>query len=191
MASRTGGKSLALIYAQALYEAALEAKALEQVGAELKALREMLRRHPRFEGFLESPVISFDAKRKAIESSFEKFTKITRNFLLVLVDRKRTGLLETIVTAFVEYSNQKAGIAAVRVHSARKLEESERTRLVKVLSGKLGLTIELEERVRPELLGGLVLLHEDKMWDASVRHALDNMVGKFEALKLATIKWSE
>src|ERR1041384_3680413 len=99
MASKTGNKSLAAIYANALYEAAADAKAVEQVGAELKMLRVLTVRAPKLERLLVSPTVSFDEKRKVIEGAFGSFAQITRNFLLVLIDRKRAQLLNTIKTS--------------------------------------------------------------------------------------------
>ncbi|HYG73528.1 MAG TPA: ATP synthase F1 subunit delta [Planctomycetota bacterium] len=191
MAGKSGSKALAAIYAEALYEAAKESGSVDQVTAELKLLRILLVKAPKLEKLLESPTISFEEKRKVIEGTFKHLSKVTRNFLLVLVDRKRAHLIGTIVSAFIETMNKKAGIAAVDVHTARPLDLEEREQLKTLLSKKLNKTVNLNESVKPELLGGLVLIHEDKMWDRSTRHALDQMVEKMEGLKLATIKWTD
>jgi len=191
MASKSGTKSLAAIYAQALYEAAEQAQLLEQVSAELNDFSVMLQKLPKLERFLVSPVISFAEKRKVIDGALAGYSKIMRNFLLVLVERKRAAILAPILVEFTNFSNRKASKAEVQVHTAVALESSEREKLRGVLSGKLGKSISLTERVRPELLGGMVLIHEDKMWDASLQHSLKKLMGGMESLKLAQIKWSE
>lgn len=184
MANKTGNKALAAIYAEALYEAAQSANVLEQVKAELVALREVIARSPKLEGMLVSPTISFENKRKVIDTTFAKFSKITRNFLTVLVDRKRATVLDTVATEFQSLANKKAGIARVDVKSARALDAGEREKLESLLKKRLNKTIELHEHVHPELLGGLVLQHEDRLWDASVVHVLGRMVEKMEELKV-------
>jgi len=191
MASKTGNKSHATIYANALYEAAADAGALEQVAAELKMLRVLIHRVPKLERLLVSPTISFEDKRKVIEGTFTTLSKTTRNFLLVLIDRKRAQLLDAVAESFAAVANAKSGIAAVEVQTARALEADEREKLQSVLAKKLNKKINLNEKVRPELLGGMVLLHEDKMWDASVAHALKEAVGRLEGLKLTAVKWAE
>jgi F-type H+-transporting ATPase subunit delta len=184
VANKTGNKALAAIYAEALYEAAQSANALEQVKAELVALREIIARSPKLEGMLVSPTVSFENKRKVIDTTFAKFSKITRNFLTVLVDRKRATVLDTVATEFQSLANKKAGIARVDVKSARALDAGEREKLESLLKKRLNKTIELHEHVQPELLGGLVLQHEDRLWDASVVHVLGRMVEKMEELKV-------
>ena len=184
MANKTGNKALAAIYAEALYEAAQSANVLEQVKAELVALREIIARSPKLEGMLVSPTVTFENKRKVIDTTFAKFSKITRNFLTVLVDRKRATVLDTVATEFQSLANKKAGIARVDVKSARALDAGEREKLESLLKKRLNKTIELHEHVHPELLGGLVLQHEDRLWDASVVHVLGRMVEKMEELKV-------
>lgn len=191
MASKTGNKSLATVYAHALYEAAEQAGVLEQVTAELKMLRVLVHKAPKLEKLLISPTVSFNDKRKVIEGTFTNLSKITRNFLLVLVDKKRAGLLDLIAETFAEVANEKSGVAAVEVQTARTLEADEREKLQALLTKKLSKKVNLNEKVRPELLGGMVLLHEDKMWDASLAHSLKEAVGRLEGLKLQSVKWGE
>lgn len=191
MAKKAASKSLATIYATALYEAAVEGGALERVAAEVLAIRELLHKAPEVERFLISPTIDFANKRKAIEAGFSEFSKITTNFLLVLVDKGRAGVFDAIVHEFIDTMNRKEGIAEVQVHSARELADAEKARLIDVLAKKLSKKIKLDERVKPELLGGLVLIHEDKMWDGSVKYALERMIEKMDEVKLTTVKWHE
>jgi F-type H+-transporting ATPase subunit delta len=133
---------------------------------------------------LVSPTVTFENKRKVIDTTFAKFSKITRNFLTVLVDRKRATVLDTVATEFQSLANKKAGIARVDVKSARALDAGEREKLESLLKKRLNKTIDLHEHVHPELLGGLVLQHEDRLWDASVVHVLGRMVEKMEELKV-------
>ena len=191
MGSKSADRPVAAIYAQALYEAAQESGALAQVSSELDALRGVMLQAPRLELFLQTPTVAFADKRKLIESAFSAFSLITQNFLLVLVGHQRAHLFESAAQAYTRYSNEKAGIASVEVQSARELEEDERARLIGMLEQKLKLHISLVERVRPELLGGLVLRHEDRLWDRSLSHALFGMHEKMAEMKLVSLKWKE
>ena len=190
MASKNADRPVAAIYAQALYEAAKGAGLLDEVTGELKALRAMLAKAPKLESFLVSPTIAFGEKRKIIESAFQSFSKITQNFLLVVVERQRANLLEAVIEIFEKFADEKAGMTAVEVHSARELEEDERNQLTQVLGRKLKRQIRLKERVDPALLGGLVLRHEDRVWDLTLSHALAGMQEKMADLKVS-LKWKE
>src|SRR5437773_10008183 len=100
MASTSSNRPLAAIYAQALYEAAEAAHALEQVGAEVAGLNEALKKDRRFAEFFESPTISFEAKRKVLDEALKGHSVITRNLLLVITERGRSQIFGEIVEAF-------------------------------------------------------------------------------------------
>ena len=191
MANKSSNKPLANIYAQALYEAAVEAGAQEQVGVELAGLAGALKNDAKFAEFFESPTIAFESKRKVVEEALKGYSAITRNFLLVLTARGRSAFFSQIVESFTEYAERQAGIAAVEVTSARTLDADEREKLLQVLGNKLGCKIKLNERVNPELIGGMVVVHEDKMWDSSLRHKLDGAVRSMEELKTSAVKWGD
>jgi len=189
MASNSSNKPLAAIYAQALLEAAQAVNSVEQVAAEVGGLNEALKKDKRFAEFFESPTISFDQKRKVLDAALAGHSAITRNLLLVVTERGRSAIFPEIVDAYNEYIEKKAGIASVEVTSASPLQEYERDRLVHTLGGKLGKKIKLTERVNPELIGGMVVVHGDKMWDGSLRSKLNVAVHKMEELQTAAVKW--
>jgi len=164
---------------------------VDPVAAELKLLRQLIEKSPKLERLLESPVVSFGEKRKVIEGTFGHFSKVTQSFLLVLIERRRAPILSGVVDSYIQVVNHKAGVAAVEVQTARPLEQDERESIKALLSKKLNKTVNLNESVHPDLLGGMVLIHEDTMWDRSVKNALKTMIGKMEGLKLATIKWAD
>ena len=48
----------------------------------------------------------------------------------------------------------------------------------------------LEERVNPDLMGGLILVHGDKMWDSSLRRKLNDAIAAME-IKISAVRWTE
>jgi len=190
MANNSTNKPLAAIYGQALFEAARNANVQDRVAAELVCLTEMLHKDARIGIFLGTPVIAFADKRKVIETSFASFSAITRNFLLVIAERGRSVMLDMIVESYTEFANQTANIAVVEVGTARPLDADERERVAKVMGEKLKKTIKLTEHVNPELMGGMVLIHEDKMWDGSLRRKLDDAIKTMD-IKTTAVKWTE
>lgn len=190
MANKGTNKPLAAIYAQALFEAAAGAGVQERVASELSGLKDILHKDARIGIFLETPTIAFLDKRKVIDASFANFTAVTRNFLLVIAERGRGSMLDQIVDAYTEFANRTAGIAKVEVQSARALAVEERARVSEVMAKKLNKKIVLSERVNPDLIGGMVLVHDDKMWDGSLRRTLDDAIKTME-IKTNLVKWTE
>jgi ATP synthase F1 delta subunit len=191
MAKKSGNTTLAAIYAQALHEAAHEAGVLAQVSTEVLTLGEIVAKSPEVEAFLISPTIAFENKRAVIDAAFSAFSQVTRHFLLVLVDRSRAVNLGAIVSEFIRFSQHREGVAEVQVQSARPLQGDESSRISALMAGKLKKKILLREKVRPELLGGMVVIHDGKMWDSSIANGLKQMAERMESLKLTTIKWTE
>lgn len=190
MSNNGTNKPLAAIYGQALFEAARDANQQDQVAAELVSLRDMLHKDARIGIFLESPVIAFGEKRKVIDSSFAKYSAVTRNFLLVMAERSRATMIDQIVEAYNDFKNFTANIATVDVRTARPLEADEREKVSKTMQEKLKKTIRLNEHVDPELIGGMVIIHDDKMWDSSLRRKLNDAIKTMD-IKTNLVKWSE
>ena len=190
MAHNGTNKPLAAIYGQALFEAARDAGIQERVASELISVKEILKKDSRIGIFLETPVIAFQDKRKVIDASFKDYSPVTRNFLLVIAERSRATMIDQIVDSYAEFANVQANIATVEVQTARPLEADERERVQRVMGEKLKKMIKLNERVNPELMGGMVLVHEDKMWDSSLRRKLDDAIKTME-IKTNLVKWTE
>jgi F-type H+-transporting ATPase subunit delta len=92
-------------------------------------------------------------------------------------------LFDQIVEAFQDHCNRKAGVAELEVESARELEAEETGRLREALERRLGRRVVLRPRVRPELLGGLVLSHRDRVYDASLAHHLARLMEQIGATR--------
>lgn len=183
-------RPLAAIYAQALYAAAAQAQVNDQVGSELLGLLDIIRRAPKVAVFLETPTVSFKNKRTVIEKTFANFSRITQNLLLVLVQRNRTTALPLIAEEYQAVTDRKAGLARVQVASARALEPAERGRLTSILAAKFNAQVVLSESVKPALLGGVVVTHEDKRWDGSVLSELNALVRRLGETQTQTGKWT-
>jgi F-type H+-transporting ATPase subunit delta len=182
MAKGRIGKGLAHVYAEALYDAALETGVLPQIQEELLALQEVLQRAPRVRLFLDSPTVRFEEKCRVMEA-LSGLTQPGRNFIRILVKRQRIELLDQIVDAFHDHCNQKAGVAELDVGTARDLSADEKTRLTEVLERRMKRRVVLQVRVRPELLGGFVVTHRGRVYDASLSHYLGRLMEKVAATR--------
>jgi F-type H+-transporting ATPase subunit delta len=183
MPTTTGGQSIAYAYAEALYDVASEGGNVVSVEAELQAIDKALSAEPRLRLFLETPTVPFEDKRKVLTSALSGISKPVLNTLCLAIEHGRISLFDAMVHAFHRHANEKAGVAEVNVISARQLDARELENLSAVLQKKLNQKIKLVESVRPELLGGIVVTHNDRNWDASVSHRLERIVNKIEEVK--------
>jgi len=177
--------NVAYAYAQALYEAAKEANALQQIENELAALVDVLARQLNGTSFFDSPSVGFDQKAAVYKKAFGgKVHPLLLNFILTVVKHGRSpAMLEQCLTVFRTFFNTLEGIANLEVRSARKLDDAEMSKLKAVMAKKLNLKIEIKETVEPALLGGFVVLHQNQQWDATVSSRLDRLKKELKEAK--------
>jgi len=191
MAHRDAGVNLADIYAEALYDAAGAAGALPRIEEELLAFTVAVVQDDRLMRFLDSPVVPFPEKRRVIETALAGFHRIALNFILVVVERVRVEMIEAIGRAFRDHSSRMAGIAEFRVTTAERLDFAQARRLKEFLELRLARPVLLAEAVRPALLGGLVLEHEDFRWNGSLAHHLGRLVAQMAREQTGAALWGE
>ena len=171
-------------YAQALFDLALETKALDAVEADLKALKAAREESADLRRVLQSPGFTAEDKGKVLTAIGvkAKFDKTTQNFLGVLAANRRASALPAVIAGFERLSAAHRGVVAAEVTSAIKLTAAQAKSVKAALAQALGLEPEITTRVDPTILGGLKVKVGSRLFDASLRSKLDSL--KF-ALKRA------
>jgi F-type H+-transporting ATPase subunit delta len=171
-------------YAQALFDLALETKALAAVEADLKALKAARDESADLRLALSSPAYSAEDKGKALVAigKAAKFNKTTLNFLGLLAANRRASALMSVIASFEKLSAAHRGVVAAEVTTAVKLTAAQIKGVKAALVEALGQDPEITTRVDPAILGGLKVKVGSRLFDASLRSKLDSL--KF-ALKRA------
>ena len=164
-------------YATALFELALEEKALEQVAADLNRFGEALDAFDDLLRMVKSPAFSAEEQGRALAAILEqlKIEGLTRNFLLLVAKNRRLFATPDMLRAFRAMLARHRGEVGATVTAASKLTESQVTALKQALKAALGKDIMLEEKVDPGLLGGLVVKVGSRMVDTSLRTKLNSL----------------
>jgi F-type H+-transporting ATPase subunit delta len=95
--------------------------------------------------------------------------------LRVLNDHERLDLLRPIYWSIRELSDERAHRVRVRVDTAAPLQDEQRSRLKKEIEEALHLTAVLDEKIDPDLLGGMRVRVNDWQFDASVATRLESL----------------
>src|SRR5260370_21617526 len=171
---------IARVYAEALLRAAERHDLAAEIFDELQALvDQVFKADPLFEEFLSSGAVDRKRKAEIIESTFAgRASDLFINFLLVLNDHDRAGLLRPIRAAYRELLDKRAGKMRVQVSSAVALAQDQQERLRAELQAAFHKEPVLETQVDPGLLGGMVVRVGDWLYDLSVRAQLDNIRGQ-------------
>ena len=172
---------IATRYAKSLIELAITQGKLEQVSADVHSLKAAAQNRDLYL-FLKSPIIHADKKNAALEAIFKgKVDSLTLSYLTLLVNKGREMYIPEIAAEFAEQYKLLKKITSVRIVTASPLSEEVLAELKKKLlaSGITSENLDIETKVDPELIGGFVLEFDNKRYDASVAHKLDELRASF------------
>ncbi len=164
-------------YATALFELALEEKALEEVEAKLARFEEALDAVEDLRRLVKSPVFTPDEQLRGIAAVLQelKIEGLTANFLKLVAKNRRLFATPEMINAFRALLAKHRGLMNAEVISAAKLEEGQIRALKTALKSALSKDVQLEQRVDPALLGGLVVRIGSRMIDTSLRTKLNSL----------------
>ncbi|MGH9321457.1 MAG: ATP synthase F1 subunit delta [Vicinamibacteria bacterium] len=172
---KPGSRAVAERYARAPLLVALDKNAeLDRIEREVVSVAALLQREDRLASALRSPRIPM-AKRVAILEDVLASAKLapeTTNLLRLLVKNERMPLFGLVIESFRRLVLDHKRIQPGEVTSAHPLTKEQQKRLAGNLGEVLGKTMELEYRTDPEIVGGLVVRIENRIFDASVVTAL-------------------
>lgn len=169
-------------YAKSLIDVAQENGKLDRVLQDIKAFASLTEVRD-FNLLLKSPVIKADKKRKILEAIVgDKFDELTMNFINILLRKGREVYLKEIAQEFVQDYKRLKNITTVNVFTAVKLAEPQLKLIREKLtqSGIASGDIEIQTKVNPNLIGGIVIQFEDKHYDASAARKLKELHKQFE-----------
>ena len=167
---------LALKYAQAIYEITAELSRVDEAEQQLKLIYSVLSEHSDLYCLIYHPLVPASAKKKIIRQIFgRELDKSVKNFLLLLIDKRRESALPAIIQAYIRLAHEARNIAEAEVFTAKQLNQDQLNGLIAKLSKITGKTIVLKTAVDQKLLGGVVIKIGDKLIDGSIAHQLKRL----------------
>lgn len=167
---------ISIRYAKALLQTGIEKELLGVLYENGTNIFALLKEVPELDDFLKNPVIKSAQKKQFIRKTFDKFNILMLNFIDVIIDNKREKLINDIIRNFLDLYRKECGIKNVTVITAINIEDSYRQEILDVLGQQLKTRVELECKVDDEIIGGLVIIVDDKQADGSI-------AGELRALK--------
>ncbi len=173
-------------YAETLFELAERHQGARVFGNGIE-LAASLMEDARVREFLVTPRISAAAKKAALDRGLGgQVPAMLLRFLKVVIDRGRQRLIPRISQAYALLLDRRLGRRHVEVSVARPLDEEALKEVAARLSGAAGVTVIPDVRVRPAILGGIVIRDGDTVYDGSLKRRLDGMRRKLMATGLPT-----
>lgn len=163
-------------YALALFQLAQEKNEVDRIENELHILKEIIHKNEALIVFLKSPNVGKDTKREFVKNTCKDFSQYIINLVLLLIDRHRIDYLGTIIDNFIAISYDEKGIAKAKVESVRPLKDSEIDAISTVFAKKVNKqTLEIENIVNDDLLGGIKVQIGNRIFDGSLRGKLNGL----------------
>ncbi len=174
--------SLAGRYATALFELARDGKQLDAVGRSLDSLRAAIAESADFKALTTSPLISRSESEKAVAAAARAMAldPLTTNFLGVLAKNRRLAALGGMIRAFGQLAAAHRGETSAEVTSAHPLSDDQVDALKANLKSRVGRDVNVDLKVDPAILGGLIVKVGSQMIDGSIRTKLNTAA---EAMK--------
>jgi F-type H+-transporting ATPase subunit delta len=162
-------------YAKALLELAVDNNKVDSVLGDMQFLLQVNNDTRDFEMLISSPIVKSDKKLSIFKLIFEQFEEETMSFVELVTKNRRENYLPAIATAFEAQVKEYKGIVPMTLVSAVPLDATTKAAIVaKVQSGIQG-TLEIEEVIDEELIGGFVVKMGDIQIDASVASQFNNL----------------
>lgn len=161
-------------YARALLDVALEKGQAEPLRGELAEMAAAIDAHDALKALLANPAVSAERKRKLVGAVAEKAraSELLARLLSLMGERDRLGLLGMVSAAYAKMWNAHRGVVAAEAVSATPLDEAQTRAVAKALGAATGREVDLQTRVDPRLVGGMLVKMEGRTYDGSVRARL-------------------
>ncbi len=163
-------------YAKALFEFAQEQKSLEIIKTDMDYLHQLCDVSSDFVGMLKSPVIKISKKLEIMTAVFgEKLSETTMRFLKIISKSRREDIIPSMTEQFILMHNDFVGLKKVKLFTATLLDKPIKDKISKILGEQTKKTIELEEEIQEDLIGGFILKIDDLQFDASIKSKLTRL----------------
>jgi F-type H+-transporting ATPase subunit delta len=164
-------------YATALFDLARETNAIEAVKADLDRFDALVADSPDLTRLVRSPVFSTKEQLQALSAVLDRagIRGLAANFLKLAASNRRLFAVRDMIKAFRALVAQHKGEATAEVTVAEPLKDQHVDALRAALKAVTGKDVDLDVKVDPAILGGLVVKLGSRMVDSSLRTKLNGI----------------
>jgi ATP synthase F1 delta subunit len=168
-------EEVAQVYSRSLFEVASEHGRLDRIRDELGMFADALAQNRELSVFFFSPYFSTQEKEDGLARTVVDADETFVNFLRVLIENHRLPLIHRIRRQFDVLWKRENRQLPVEVTSAVALDPAVVQALEARIREQTGQHVQLESKVDPDILGGIVLRVGNSILDASVRNRLEQL----------------
>jgi F-type H+-transporting ATPase subunit delta len=164
-------------YATALFDIALEQRALDAIKSDLDRFDQLVVESEDLQRLVRSPVFSADEQKKALDAILQKtgIGGVAANFIGLVTTKRRLFAIRDMIKAYRALVARHKGEARAEVTVAEPLSDTHLNALKSALKSTTQKEVALDVRIDPEILGGLIVKLGSRMVDASLRTKLNSI----------------
>jgi F-type H+-transporting ATPase subunit delta len=162
-------------YATALFDLAREANGVDAVKADLDRFNALIAESPDLARLVRSPVFSADEQLQALAAVLQRagIGGLAEKFLKLVTANRRLFAVRDMIKGFRELVADHKGEATAEVTVAEQLKDDYVAALRSALKAVSGKDVDLNIKVDPAIIGGLVVKLGSRMVDTSLRTKLN------------------
>jgi F-type H+-transporting ATPase subunit delta len=164
-------------YATALFELARDERSIDSVKADLERFDAMIAESADLSRLVRSPVFTAGEQSKALSAVLDRagIAGTSAKFLKLLTANRRLFAVRDVIRTFRTLVAQFKGEVTADVTVAEQLSDRNLDALKGALKSVTGKDVDLNVKVDPAIIGGLVVKVGSRMVDSSLRTKLNSI----------------
>jgi F-type H+-transporting ATPase subunit delta len=154
-----------------------EPGAADRVAADLDKLFQLWIGDAGFRAFVSDPRLAAVEQRRGAFALMERagIGKEVRNLIGVLIANRRLSIFPAVAASFGALLAERRGQQTAEVITAHPLSDTQRAQVVARLTEAGYSGVQLQEKLDPSLMGGLVLRIGSRLYDNSIKSKLQRL----------------
>ena len=164
-------------YALALFELARDEKQVDEVGRNLDGFDALYKESEDLRRLVKSPAFSAEEQAAAVGAILDKagIKGLAGNFIRLSAANRRLFALPDMIRAYRALVRDAKGIVPAEVRVAEKPSDALAKEIAATLREVAGSDVDVDLRVDPSLIGGIVVKIGSRMVDASLKTKLNGI----------------
>jgi F-type H+-transporting ATPase subunit delta len=172
--------TIARRYAGALADVIIERGETSEVLSELQYWQAMIEQNSDLREVFSNPTVAYEEKRKVLNEliGLTRVRQTTANFLQVLLKNQRISELAEINRRLAQELDERAGVVAARVTTARPISDDIKQTIHRRLTDMSEKKVRVDFETNTDIIGGLVTRIGSTVYDGSIKTQLELLAGK-------------
>jgi F-type H+-transporting ATPase subunit delta len=164
-------------YATALFELALEERALDTVKADLDRFDALIAENPDLRRLVRSPAFTAETQGRALAAVLERvgIDGLGARFLQVVAANRRLFAVQDMIKAFGKLVSEHKGEVSAEVTLAERPSDPHLEAIKSALHSVTKKDVQVDVKVDPSIIGGLIVKLGSRMVDSSLRTKLNSI----------------